>query len=80
MVVSVMNPSSAFQNVYFFSRLACPTERAGLAAHLHVLKNHGGVRIVFDHIDITTDGASQASTTAERTVLQGCSPVGTTPD
>jgi hypothetical protein len=38
------------------------------------------VRVVFDHIVITTNGASQASTAAEGAVLQRCGPVGTTPD
>jgi hypothetical protein len=56
------------------------TERRESAAYLHIFEDHGCARVVFDHIDITTDGASQASTAAERTVLQGCGPVGTTPD
>src|SRR5882672_4780035 len=81
-VVSVMNSSLSFQNVCEWNFVFRKPEKkpSTTFTHLHVIEDHGRMRVILGHVIVTAEGAPQASTTTECAVLQRRGPVGAAPN
>jgi len=80
-----MNSSFSFQNVcgtnfFYFQIRSALDEKPVFVADLHVIEDHGRVRVILFYIIVATERASQTSTTTERAVLQRRRPVRTAPN